>query len=91
MDHLAPARETGASRPGDLTTRCRPHNQLRAIRRYGRAYVRERIDEARSAREAKRAPSTITGEAARDPPPVAGDEAAAGTWAAHVTERQHRP
>jgi hypothetical protein len=78
MDHLEPARETGSSGAEDLTTRCRFHNQLRARRRYGRAYVAERIDEARRARDAKRAVRTITGDGAQDLGWPDGVESAAG-------------
>ena len=50
MDHLEPAAETGSSRVEDLTTRCRSHNQWRAIVRYGADYVKRRILAAREAR-----------------------------------------
>jgi hypothetical protein len=66
MDHIEPARETGSSRLEDLTTRCRFHNQLRAVRRYGRKYVQVRIEDARRAREARRAARTTTGEVAQE-------------------------
>jgi hypothetical protein len=78
MDHLEPARETGSSTAADLTTRCRRHNQLRAIRRYGRAYVDDRIAEARRVREARRVLRIFTGEDSQDPAPASG----AGTAAA---------
>jgi 5-methylcytosine-specific restriction endonuclease McrA len=52
MDHLEPARETGRSGVDDLTTRCRHHNQLRAVLTYGRAHVTSRIEDARRARGA---------------------------------------
>jgi hypothetical protein len=77
MDHLLPARETGSSTAADLTTRCRGHNRLRAIRRYGRAYVNDRIAEARRAREARRAPRIFTGGGSQDPPTASGAGAAA--------------
>jgi 5-methylcytosine-specific restriction endonuclease McrA len=50
MDHLEPAAETGSSRVEDLTTRCRSHNQWRAVVRYGAEYVKRRISAAREAR-----------------------------------------
>jgi hypothetical protein len=77
MDHLEPARETGSSTAADLTTRCRAHNQLRAIRTYGRAYVDDRIAEARRAREARRALRIFTGGGSQDPPTASGAGAAA--------------
>jgi hypothetical protein len=77
MDHLDPARETGSSTIDDLTTRCRRHNRLRAIRRYGRAYVEERIAEARRAREAKRVLRIFTGGGSQAPPTASGAGAAA--------------
>jgi hypothetical protein len=76
MDHLEPARETGSSTPADLTTRCRRHNQLRAIRRYGRAYVDDRIAEARRVREARRVLRIFTGGGSQDPPTASGAGAA---------------
>jgi hypothetical protein len=75
MDHLQPARKTGSSILADLTTRCRRHNQLRAILRYGRAYVEDRIEAARRAREARVFLKAITGATAQDRPPTgAGPE-----------------
>ena len=75
MDHLQPARETGTSTPADLTTRCRRHNRLRAVLRYGREYVADRIAEARRVREAKRSLRSFTGEAAQDPAPTGANRA----------------
>ena len=77
MDHLRPARETGSSGIDDLTTRCRRHNRLRATRRYGRAYVEARIEEARRERETRRILKTTTGEAAQEPTTASGPGAAA--------------
>jgi hypothetical protein len=60
MDHIDPAKETGSSRAGDLTTRCHTHNLWRALRRYGREYVEKRIEEARRLRPVR----AISGEGA---------------------------
>jgi hypothetical protein len=54
MDHLEPAAETGSSTVADLTTRCRAHNQYRAVQMYGAEHVRRRTEEDRRAREARR-------------------------------------
>ena len=55
MDHRDPAKLTGTSTADDLTTKCRVHNNYRAMVRYGIEYVQRRIEDARRAREARRA------------------------------------
>jgi len=58
MDHRDPAKLTGTSTVEDLTTKCRVHNNYRAMMRYGVEYVQRRI-EARRAREARRAEQAL--------------------------------